>query len=92
VEVFVNYLKPREKYLCSVSGANQRRYPMSNETREKADEAKKALESAENMGRVARKKLDDIKDADGSKKADAVVKIAKEAKEYIERKLGKEGN
>ena len=65
---------------------------MSSETREKADEAKKALESAENMGRVARRKFDDIKDPDGSKKAGEVVRVAKEAKEYVEKKLGREDN
>jgi hypothetical protein len=64
---------------------------VSNDSREKADEARKALESAESMGRLARKKFEDIKDPDGSKKADAVVKTAKEAKEYVERRLGKEG-
>jgi len=62
---------------------------MGNESRKKAVEAKHALEEAEELGREAREIFEEIGDPDGVKKSADVEKTAKEAKEYVERRVGK---
>jgi hypothetical protein len=61
---------------------------MSQENIDKANSAKKHLENAENSGREAKKLFEQIKDPDGVKRADAVEKVAREAKKYVERRVG----
>lgn len=56
---------------------------------EKADDAKKYLEDAEESGREAKEIFKEIGDPDGEKKAATVEKEAREAKEYVERRIGK---
>jgi hypothetical protein len=63
---------------------------MSQENIEKAKEAKKILEDAEECGREAKEIFEEIGDPDGAKKASSVEREAKEAKEYVERRVGKD--
>ena len=65
---------------------------MSVSSREEADMAREELKEAESLGQRAKNRFDRIGDSEGSNKADAVVKVAKEAKEHVERKFGKENN
>jgi len=63
---------------------------MSKEKIERAREAKEILEEAESCGRDAKEIFEEIGDPDGAKKASAVEKVAKEAKEYVEKRVGKD--
>lgn len=56
---------------------------------EKADDAKKYLEDAEESGREAKKLFEEIGDPDGAKKAGNVEREAREGKEYVERRIGR---
>jgi hypothetical protein len=62
---------------------------MSSSNIKKANDAKKYLEDAEDSGREAKKLFEEIGDPDGVKKAGSVEKEAREAKEYVERRVGR---
>lgn len=63
---------------------------MSQEKIKKAKEAKRILEDAEDYGREAKEIFEEIGDPDGAKKANSVERTAKEAKEYVEQRVGKD--
>ena len=62
---------------------------MSNDNIEKADDARKYLEDAEESGREAKKLFEEIGDPDGEKKAATVEREAREAKEYVEKRISR---
>jgi hypothetical protein len=62
---------------------------MSKDNIDKANDAKRYLEDAEDSGREAKKLFEEIGDPDGVKKASTVEREAREAKEYVEKRVGR---
>jgi F0F1-type ATP synthase membrane subunit b/b' len=60
---------------------------MSRDTIRKAKDAERYLEDAEDSGREAKRLFEEIKDPDGARRASEVEKVAREAKEYVEKKV-----
>jgi len=63
---------------------------MSRDKVEKIEEVQKILEDAEECGREAKEIFEEIGDPDGAKRASSVEKEAREAKEYVKRRIGKD--